>query len=125
MGASISAMGRKSAGCTTATRIVVAGGNRLLPKTGAKRASALENVCKPETTTHCPRCAGQDLTLGELADFYLENFSKPAFRALKTHEVNQRALKHLRTMFEHAKLAELTADDIEMCLRGPSSSKYE
>jgi len=61
---------------------------------------------------------GQDLTFGEWADFYLENFSKPPFRALKTHEVNQRALKHLRSMFENTKLAELTADEIEMYLRG-------
>ena len=61
---------------------------------------------------------GQNLTFGEWADFYLENFSKPPFRALKTHEVNQRALKHLRRMFENTKLAELTADEIEMYLRG-------
>ena len=60
---------------------------------------------------------GQDLTFGEWADFYLENFSRPPFRAQKTHEVNQRALKHLRKMFENTKLAELTADDIEMYLR--------
>ena len=39
---------------------------------------------------------GRDLTFGEWSNFYLENFSKPPFRALKTHEVNQRALKHLR-----------------------------
>ncbi len=44
-------------------------------------------------------------------------FSKPPFRAPKTHEVNQRALKHLRKIFENTKLAELTADDIEMYLR--------
>jgi integrase len=60
---------------------------------------------------------GQDLTFGEWSDFYLENFSMPPFRAQKTHEVNQRALKHLRKMFESTKLAELTADDIEMYLR--------
>ena len=60
---------------------------------------------------------GQDLAFGEWADFYLENFSKPPFRAQKTHEVNERALKHLRTMFEGTKLAELTADDIEAYLR--------
>ncbi len=60
---------------------------------------------------------GQDLTLGEWADFYLENFSKPPFRALRTHEVNQRALKHLRRVFESTRLANLTADDIEMYLR--------
>jgi integrase len=61
---------------------------------------------------------GQDLAFGEWADFYLENFSKPPFRAPKTHEVNQRALKHLRTVFENTKLAEQTADDIETYLRG-------
>jgi len=60
---------------------------------------------------------GQDLTFGEWSDFYLENFSRPPFRAQKTHEVNQRALKHLRKMFESSKLAELTADEIEMYLR--------
>ena len=48
---------------------------------------------------------GQDLTFGEWSDFYLENFSKPPFRAPKTHEVNQRALKHLRKVFETTKLA--------------------
>jgi len=37
---------------------------------------------------------GQDLTFGEWSDFYLENFSRPPFRAQKTHEVNQRALTH-------------------------------
>jgi integrase len=60
---------------------------------------------------------GQDLGFGEWADFYLENFSKPPFRAQKTHEVNERALKHLRTMFENTRLTELRADDIEAYLR--------
>ena len=60
---------------------------------------------------------GQDLTFGEWSVFYLENFSRPPFRAPKTHEVNGRALKHLRAVFETTKLAELTADDIEMYLR--------
>jgi integrase len=60
---------------------------------------------------------GQDLGFGEWADFYLENFSKPPFRAQKTHEVNVRALKHLRTMFENTRLTELRADDIEAYLR--------
>lgn len=60
---------------------------------------------------------GQELTFGEWSDFYLENFSKPPFRALKTHGVNQRALKHLRAVFEKAKLADITADEIELYLR--------
>ncbi len=60
---------------------------------------------------------GQELTFEEWADFYLENFSKPPFRALKTHEVNQRAMKHLRAVFDSTRLADLTADEIEMYLR--------
>lgn len=52
-----------------------------------------------------------------MADLYLENYSKPPYRAPKTHESNQRALKHLRAEFELTKLAELTADDIESYLR--------
>ena len=60
---------------------------------------------------------GQELTFGEWADAYLENFSKPPFRAPKTHEANQRAMKHLRAVFEKTKLADLTADEIEMYLR--------
>jgi len=59
----------------------------------------------------------RDLVFGEWSDFYLENFSRPPFRAPKTHEVNQRALKHLRKMFENTRLADMTADDIEMYLR--------
>jgi len=60
---------------------------------------------------------GRDLGFGEWSDLYLENFSRPPFRAPKTHEVNERALKHLRVVFETMKLAELSADDIEAYLR--------
>jgi integrase len=60
---------------------------------------------------------GQDLTFREWADFYLENFSKPPFRAPKTHGINQRVLNLLNAVFGDRKLAEVTADDIEMYLR--------
>ena len=60
---------------------------------------------------------GQDLTFQEWADFYLENFSKPPFRAPKTHGINQRVLNLLNAVFGDKKLAEVTADDIEMYLR--------
>lgn len=66
---------------------------------------------------------GQELSFGEWADFYLENFSKPPFRALKTHAVNERALKHLRAVFEKIKLAEISADAIELYLRGRLSKR--
>jgi hypothetical protein len=118
MVACINAKGRKSGGCVTGTKTVGDAGSLPVLKTGAKRRNASESVCRLETTTHWPRCvAGRTLQFGEWADFYLENFSKPPFRAEKTHAVNQRALKHLRNMFENTKLAEVTADDIEMYLR--------
>src|SRR5579862_7761285 len=59
---------------------------------------------------------GQDLAFGEWADFYLENFSKPPFRAPNPCG-QQRALKHPRSMFEETKLAGLTVDNIETYLR--------
>jgi hypothetical protein len=59
---------------------------------------------------------GQELTFQEWADFYLETFSKPPFRAPKTHEANQRGLKHLTNALGKIKLAELTPDNIEMYL---------
>ena len=60
---------------------------------------------------------GKDLAFDDWADFYLENFSKPPFRAQKSHDVNLRVLKHLRPVFGVIKLADLTAEDIEEFLR--------
>src|SRR5690242_212498 len=60
---------------------------------------------------------GQELTFGDWADSYLDNFSKPPFRAKKTHDVNERAMKHLRAVFETRRLTDLTADDIEAYIR--------
>jgi integrase len=60
---------------------------------------------------------GQEITFGEWADSYLKNFSTPPFRAPKTHEVNQRAMTHLRAVFEKTRLADLSADHIEAYLR--------
>jgi integrase len=60
---------------------------------------------------------GQEITFGEWADSYLKNFSTPPFRAPKTHEVNQRAMTHLRAVFEKTRLADLSADHVEAYLR--------
>jgi site-specific recombinase XerD len=82
-----------------------------------KHSNASENDWRPETTTPCRRC-GEGMTLVlENGRTYLENFSRPPFRAPKTHEINERALKHLGGVFETTKLGELTADDIEAYLR--------
>ena len=81
--------------------MVIASGNRPLPKTGAKRRNLRERLQARDNNTLPALRRGQDLTFGEWADFYLENFSRPPFRAQKTHEINERALKHLRGMFEN------------------------
>jgi len=53
----------------------------------------------------------------EWVDFFLENYSKPPLRADKTHNANMRASKHLKGAFQGYKLADLTADGIELYLR--------
>jgi integrase len=60
---------------------------------------------------------GETLAYGKWADSFLENYSKPPFRAEKTHEVNQRCIKHLRGAFGERRLVEITADSIELYLR--------
>lgn len=54
---------------------------------------------------------------GEWADFFIENYSKPPNRAVKTHEVNENALKTLRPVFGSMKLTEIDATKVEMHLR--------
>jgi integrase len=60
---------------------------------------------------------GENLTFGQWADFFLENYSKPPVREFKTHEANLRATKHLKLAFETRTLIDVTADDIELFLR--------
>ena len=60
---------------------------------------------------------GEQLGFERWVDFFLENYSKPPFRADKTHAANLRVAKHLKSAFHSRKLAELTADEIELYLR--------
>jgi integrase len=60
---------------------------------------------------------GEKLSLEQWADFLLENYSKPPVRAEKTHQVNLRVAKHLKSAFASRKLVDITADDIELYLR--------
>ena len=68
---------------------------------------------------------GRELSFGDWADSDLENFSKPPFRAKKTHDVNERAMKHLRVVFETRRLTDLTADDIEAYVRDRPGERPE
>ena len=83
----------------------------------------LRERLKPETTTPSIRPKGEQLTFGEWADFFLENYSKPPIRAQKTHEANERALKTLRPVFGTCKLWDIDADEIEAHLAKPASGK--
>lgn len=76
-----------------------------------------ERLAARDNNTLASLRRGKDLAFNDWADFYVENFSRPPFRAQKSHEVNLRALKHLRPIFGHMKLADLTAEDIEEYLR--------
>ena len=61
---------------------------------------------------------GENLTFGEWADLFLENYSKPPIREPKTHAANMRAANHLRKAFAARRLVEVTTDGIEHYLRG-------
>jgi len=60
---------------------------------------------------------GESLSFGQWADFFLETYSKPPMRAEKTHEINLRAVKHLKCAFTSSSLVDLTADHVEIYLR--------
>jgi integrase len=60
---------------------------------------------------------GESLLFGKWTEFFMENYSKPPFRAIKTHIANDRAVKHLNRSFANRTLANLTADEIELYLR--------
>jgi integrase len=60
---------------------------------------------------------GEGLNFGQWADFFLENYSKPPIRELKTHAANVRATLHLKLAFQTRRLVDVTADDIELFLR--------
>jgi integrase len=60
---------------------------------------------------------GESLLFEKWTEFFMENYSKPPFRTIKTHVSNNRAVKHLNRTFGHRTLANLTADDIELYLR--------
>jgi hypothetical protein len=60
---------------------------------------------------------GRNLSYGQRADFFLENYSKPPVRVEKTQESNKRCTKHLEAAFNASRLVDITADSIEMYLR--------
>ena len=70
---------------------------------------------RDSNTLHIVR-KGEQLTFGEWAAFFLENYSKPPIRA-GTHESNENALKSLLPVFGPMKMTEIEATQIEIHLR--------
>lgn len=60
---------------------------------------------------------GKNLTFSELADWFLERWSKPPFRSENTHVQNVNALKQLRPVFGKSLLPGITPEAIEDYLR--------
>ena len=60
---------------------------------------------------------GQQLTFNEWADFFLEHYSQPPFRSMKTHAANQNAVKQLKPVFGPQRLSAIGAEDVEGYLR--------
>ena len=60
---------------------------------------------------------GQQLTFNEWADFFLEHYSQPPFRSMKTHVANQNAVKQLKPVFGPQRLSTIGAEDVEGYLR--------
>ena len=60
---------------------------------------------------------GEQLLFRDWAGWFMENYSKPPIRANKTHEANERAMKHLQATFGSCRLVDVTAEDIEQYLR--------
>jgi integrase len=60
---------------------------------------------------------GEELTVTQWVDFFLENFSKPPIRTEKTHLCYSRVGKHLKTAVGSRQLVDLTAEEIEGYLR--------
>jgi integrase len=71
---------------------------------------------RDNNTLHIVR-KGEQLTFGEWAEFFLENYSKPPIRAAATHVANKAALRTLMPTFGTMKLVEIDASLIEAHLR--------
>ena len=60
---------------------------------------------------------GENLPFGDWVETFMENYSKPPYRAQKTYIANLRAVKHLKAAFANRKLLDIGPDDVEEYLR--------
>lgn len=68
---------------------------------------------------------GEQITLAQWSEHFLESFSKPPIRAAKTHLSYTRVAKHLNSGIGSCLLVDLTADMIETYLRSRLKQRVE
>jgi predicted membrane metal-binding protein len=89
----------------------------------SKRRSAFSgSAWMPGTTEIRAVLSGKNLTFDDWADWFLENRSKPPFRAEKTHLQNFRIVELLRPTFGSQRLSDISSEEIEHYLRRRLSS---
>ncbi len=107
-------MTRSSGRCDTASTTVSVLGDRRFTTDWEEAQRLLRERLQAHEVNELPALRrGKNLTWLEWADFYLVDCPQRA----KTRQANQRASKHWRGMFDRTRLANLTVDDIEQCLR--------
>jgi hypothetical protein len=68
---------------------------------------------------------GEQMSFAQWSEYFLEAYSKPPVRAVKTHLSYNRAAKHLNGEFGECLLVNLTADTIEAYLRRRLTQRVE
>ncbi len=118
MALSINAATAKSGGCDTATAMGGDGSNPPIreDRQEAQRALRERLQARDENTLDIVR-KGESLTFSEWTDFFLENYSKPPIRAIKTHAANKSAVRTLRKAFGTMPLIQISPLEIEAHLR--------
>jgi len=76
-----------------------------------ERLSARDEGILPTVLT------SKNLTFGEWAEWFLDNRSKPPFRAEKTHLQNLRVVELFKLTFGNTRLVDISAEAIERHLR--------
>jgi hypothetical protein len=79
---------QNSGGFATVNETERFAGNPLSPMTGSKPKRNSESALKPETETSCELPDKEKRLFGKWAEFFIENYSKPPFRTIKTHIAN-------------------------------------
>ena len=107
-----------SGGCGTGIETAPGASNPQRQVTGRKPKHGYVNDCRARDENVLAMVRrGQQLRFHEWADFFLEHYSQPPLRSMKTHAANQNAVKQLKPVFGPQMLSAIGAEDVEGYLR--------